>query len=139
MKLTKKKLRKTGVELNLTSMIDVIFLLLIFFLVNVGFSRSERELQATLRGQAAAGKRANIEPVVVEFVPKGGAFEYKLGSRTVSDALSLTAILKQVPSKVNGAFVRVNDDVPFGFAAGAVQAITDAGFSAVHYIPAGVR
>ena len=56
MKLTKKKMRKPGVELNLTSMIDVIFLLLNFFLVNVGFSRSERELQATLRGQAAAGK-----------------------------------------------------------------------------------
>jgi biopolymer transport protein ExbD len=38
MRLTKKKMRKPGVELNLTSMIDVIFLLLIFFLVNVGFS-----------------------------------------------------------------------------------------------------
>lgn len=136
MRLAKRRKRKNAVELNLTSMIDVIFLLLVFFLTNMGFSRSERELQALLRSQAEAGRRANVERVVVECVPRGDSFVYKVGSRTVDDLTALTALLRQLPAKANGAFVRVNDAVPFGYAAGAVQAVTDAGFSMVQYIPA---
>lgn len=139
MRLKQGKKRPRGIELNLTSMIDVIFLLLIFFLVNAGFARSERELQASLRAQAEAGRRANIEPVVVECVPSGTGFAYKVSARTATDLPALTALLKQIPTKANGAFVRVNDAVPFGFAAGAVQAVTDAGFSSVQYIPAAGR
>lgn len=139
MRLAKRGKRSNKVELNLTSMIDVIFLLLIFFLVNVGFSQSERELATEMRAQAEAGKRANLEPVVVDFVPRDNGFAYKVSSRTAPDVAGLTAILKQIPSKGNGAFVRVNDDVPFGFAAGAVQAVTDAGFRSVQYIPVAGR
>jgi biopolymer transport protein ExbD len=140
MRLAKrKKKRGQALELNLVSMIDVIFLLLIFFLVNLGFSRSERELQASLRAQAEAGRRANVEPVVVECLPAGGGFEYKVSARKAADVPALTLLLRQIPSKANGAFVRVNDAVPFGFAAGAVQAVTDAGFSSVQYLPAAGR
>lgn len=139
MRLAKRGKRSNKVELNLTSMIDVIFLLLIFFLVNVGFSQSERELATDMRAQAEAGKRANLEPVVVDFVPRDNGFVYKVSSRTAPDVAGLTAILKQIPTKGNGAFVRVNDDVPFGFAAGAVQAVTDAGFRSVQYIPVAGR
>lgn len=139
MRLAKRGKRSNKVELNLTSMIDVIFLLLIFFLVNVGFSQSERELATEMRAQAEAGKRANLEPVVVDFVPRDNGFAYRVSSRTAPDLAGLTAILKQIPSKGNGAFVRVNDDVPFGFAAGAVQAVTDAGFRSVQYIPVAGR
>src|SRR5439155_1251508 len=114
-------------------MIDVIFLLLIFFIVSAGFSRNERDLESNLQVQST-GARSNLIPVVVEIVPVGGSYQYKVGSQTAADAAQLTEILRRVPTKGNGAFVRVKDDAPFLMAATAVQAAHDAGFVQVNYV-----
>lgn len=137
MRLTGRKTRSRGLELNLTSMIDVIFLLLIFFIVSAGMTKPEKDLESALQTQSAAGKRANLEPIIVDIVPEGGGFQYKVGGRTAADRVALTDVLRQLPGKANGAFVRVRDEAPFVMAAAAVQAAHDAGFPTVNYIPVG--
>jgi biopolymer transport protein ExbD len=133
MKLSSRKTSRGGQELNLTSMIDVIFLLLIFFIVSAGFSKNERDLESNLQTQST-GARSNLIPVVVEIVPVGGSYQYKVGGQTAADAAQLTDVLRRIPTKGNGAFVRVKDDAPFLMAATAVQAAHDAGFLQVNYV-----
>jgi biopolymer transport protein ExbD len=133
--------RKTGgarkIELAMTSMIDVIFLLLIFFMVNASFHLTERNLESAIqtKSQTASPARANLEPVIVEIVPVGGDYAFKVGGRQIDSAPELAEVLRQFPNKGDGAFVRVNDDAPFRMAAAAIQACSDAGFVSVSYIP----
>ncbi len=137
MKLSSRKLiRGRGLELNMTTMIDVIFLLLIFFMVSSAFQLTERELASAIQTQSKSSKpKANLEPAVVEFAKSGDSFVYKLGSREIKSHTDLVKILEQFPNKKDGAFVRVDDEVPFGMSAPAVQACYDAGFISVSYVP----
>jgi hypothetical protein len=60
---------------------------------------------------------------------------FKLGAREISSQTELTNVLRQFPNKLDGAFVRVHDDVDFRWAAAAIQAAKAADFTAVSYIP----
>ena len=135
MKLSHRKLQRgRSITLDLTSMIDVVFLLLIFFLLNVSFQLTERDLDAAIQDQSRSGKRNQFEPVIVEFERRGDRHVYKLGAAPIDDAAMLTRTLRQFPNKIDGAFVRVTDDAPFAMVAAAVQACHDAGFLAVSYV-----
>ena len=78
---------------------------------------------------------AFVEPAVVEVVPSGDDAVFKLGSREIDSAEELTRILRMFDNKIDGAFVRVADGVPFGKAAAAIQACKAAGFGLVSYVP----
>ncbi|MDR5868268.1 ExbD/TolR family protein [Halomonas koreensis] len=71
--------RREAVEVNLTPLIDVVFLLLIFFMVSTTFETRqalELELPETVTGVAA-----EPSPVTVVVTPAG---EYRLGERTLT-------------------------------------------------------
>ncbi len=121
-------------RLQLTTMIDVVFLLLIFFLSTISFARPESELSSALQTERGGGRAADLQPQIIEATLIGGVPTYLLGDRTARDKQSLTAILRQLP-KETGVFVRVSGDVSVGFAAAAIQACRDAGFSRVSYVP----
>lgn len=66
--------RKTGEaeSLNVTPLIDVVFLLLIFFLVATSFQRIQRELEVDLPGAKAAGSVSmDIQPIAVTISKDG--------------------------------------------------------------------
>ena len=139
MKLTSRSQRRdTSIELSMTSMIDVVFLLLIFFMVTSSFVKTERNLDPTLKLKDSSASEAprDLEPAIVEVTGADGAFVYRLGGRELSSAVELTEILRQFPNKIDGAFVQVDDQVPFSMAAAAVQACKTAGFTLVSYVPA---
>lgn len=120
----------------MTSMIDVIFLLLIFFLLNVGYHAAERELDSGIQTKSASRSKSHLEPVIIDIVPAsgGGGHVFKIGGRELATAGELTRVLRMMePTGV--AFVRVRDDAPFAMAAAAVQACHDAGFPSVSYVP----
>jgi len=138
MKLTSRSGRHSSrIELQMTSMIDVVFLLLIFFMVTASFAKTERELDPAIRVEKAAAtkSRTQLEPAIVEIVGGPGRFAYKLGGREFNSPAELTAVLRQFENKSDGAFVRVPDDAPFDMAAAALQACMDAKFLAVSYVP----
>ena len=138
MRLSSRKIAKgRSVELQMTSMIDVVFLLLIFFMATTSFVRTERELDSAIKvkKQSAAQAASHLEPAIVEVVRGEADYIFRLGGRQFTSQDELIDVLKLFDNKVDGAFVRVADDAPFRMAAAAIQACKSAGFVAVSYVP----
>lgn len=138
MRLTSRSGKHRGsLELNMTPMIDCVFLLLIFFMTTAAFQETERELNPAIKVQRASAKSAgDFQPAVIDVVKgSAGKFVFKLGGREIQTQQELTQVLKQFDNKVQGAFVRVSDDAIFDLPAAAIQAAKDAGFPFVSYVP----
>lgn len=121
----------------MTSMIDVVFLLLIFFMTTASFTETERNLDSAIQvqRQAADAAQSDFEPAIIEIVQAGGQWVYRVGQRDVRTQRELSRILRQFENKEDGAFVRVSDGAPFAMAAAAIQACKSARFSMVSYVP----
>ena len=128
--------RAERLSINLTSMIDVTFLLLVYFLVSPVLARPEDLLTSSIqtRDADAAGAEIDFQPQIIEVIRLDGAPMYRLAGRTFVDAGSLVDVLSDLPRDI-GIFVRVHRDVPVGFALAAVQSTRDAGFEQVTYVP----
>ena len=137
MKLSSQKAKSSTLELNMTSMIDVVFLLLIFFMVTAAFVKTERNLDSAIKVNKQSASQANthLEPAIVEIQSTPGGYVYQLGGREFTSQSDLTDILRRFDNKVDGAFVKVPDDAPYEMAAAAVQACKTAGFTSVSYVP----
>jgi biopolymer transport protein ExbD len=137
MRLTRHKPQATKLELSMTSMIDVVFLLLIFFMITSSFIHTERNLDPAIRVERASPTRvaSDLQPAMVEIARGESGFVYQLGARRFGSADELTEVLRQFDNKQDGAFVRVPDEAPFGMAAAAIQACKAARFVPVSYLP----
>jgi biopolymer transport protein ExbD len=138
MRLTSRSGKHGGsLELNMTPMIDCVFLLLIFFMTTASFVETERELNPAIKVQRAAARAAgDLQPAVIDVVQgSGGRFVYRVGGREIRTQQELTQVLRQFDNKIQGAFVRVSDDAIFDLPAAAIQAAKDAGFPFVSYVP----
>jgi biopolymer transport protein ExbD len=135
MRLTKRR-HGSKIDLQMTSMIDCVFLLLIFFMVTSSFARTERELDTGLATETRTVKAAgDLAPIIVEVVRGDGDFVFKVGGRQLASREELTEVLGKIENKLDGAFVRAADDAPFLMAAAAIQACKDAGFLKTTYAP----
>jgi biopolymer transport protein ExbD len=134
---SRKRNRETKLELAMTPMIDVVFLLLIYFMTTTAYMRPEMHLDSGIkvREKSAASATSHLEPAIIEVLRSGDGALFRIGSREISSQDELTGVLRQFPNKLDGAFVRVHDDVSFRFAAAAIQACKSADFSVVSYIP----
>ena len=138
MRLTSRSGKHSGnLELNMTPMIDVVFLLLIFFMTTASFVETERELNPAIKVQRVSARSSgDLQPTVIDVVRGGsGRFVYRLGSREIETQQELTLVLRQFDNKTQGAFVRVSDDAIFDLPAAAIQAAKDAGYPFVSYVP----
>lgn len=118
----------------MTSMIDVVFLLLIFFLLTANFSQSEDRLNATIQSERSGASVSELQPQVVSVEMVQGRVGFRLGERVVYTGQALKAILEQLPKEA-GVAVKVDDRVPIQAAATAMQAAHDAGFVKRTYVP----
>ncbi len=137
MRLATRRKQSTTIELSMTSMIDVVFLLLIFFMTTSSFFRTERALDPAIRveRQSSSAAANDLQPAIVDVVRSGDGFVFRLGTREFTSMEPLQQVLEQFENKSEGAFVRVADDAPFGMAAAAVQACKSANFVPVSYVP----
>lgn len=121
----------------MTSMIDVVFLLLIYFMITTAYMRPERHLDSGVKVEEKSGNSStsDLQPAIVELHKAGDSYVFRVGSREMTNQAELTEILRQFPNKLDGAFVKVPDDVPFRAAAAAIQACRSAEFRLVHYLP----
>ncbi|NOG56075.1 MAG: biopolymer transporter ExbD [Planctomycetes bacterium] len=129
--------RDSRLELQFAPMIDIVFLLLIFFLTTTAMTLPESRLSPALETQQSSdgiGSEQDMTPQVLEARPMDGRPVYVVGSRVVTDRHELVALLEQLP-KEPGLLVTVDDSVPIGFAASALQCARDAGFDKVTYVP----
>ena len=120
----------------MTSMIDVVFLLLIFFLVTTTFVQSERQLSSNIKiKEKGAAEARDLEPAIVELLMKDGRVQYRLGAVQTPDLAKIADLLKEFDGKENGAFVKVDDEVPFGYSAKVIGLCRAANFPTVSYLP----
>jgi len=120
-------------------MIDVVFLLLIFFMVTSAFQKAERELDPGIKVNKPSSTQASsrVEPAIVDLVRGERGYVYKLGGREFKSPNELAGVLRKLENKGDGAFVRTEDGAPFDMAATAIQTCKDAGFVRVNYVPKG--
>ncbi|MFO0974203.1 MAG: biopolymer transporter ExbD [Phycisphaerae bacterium] len=80
--LLKSRTLDDGIGLDMTPMIDMMFLLLIFFLVATTFQQQEREMQIALPAAAAAGPiSTTLRELVVNVDARGAII---LGGRAIT-------------------------------------------------------
>jgi biopolymer transport protein ExbD len=134
---TSSKRRLDRITINLTSMIDVSFILLFYFLVASMLAEEENRLSTGLQTQSAntASAAGDFQTQVIEVRLVDNQPAYKVGERVCRDRACLAGALEPLP-KTQGAFVKVYDTVGVGFAVAAVQIARDAGFEQVTYVPA---
>ncbi len=120
--------------LPLTSMIDVVFLLLIFFLVTANFAQDERKLSATLQTEGGGVRSSDLQPQIVHIRLQDGGAVFVIGDVVASDARSLEALLMNLP-KEPGVAIKSDPDVPISAIAAALQAARNAGFVKRSYVP----
>lgn len=123
--------------LQLTSMIDVVFLLLIFFLVTTSVVHEEQQLAAAIRHRlrAAGESGSDLEPARIEITRLGNTVVYRLGAFQTSRFEELSPRLQAFGHKELGAFVRAADDVPFSAPAQVLAECRRAGFVTLTLIP----
>ena len=139
MRLSNQKLnRRPSLEISMTSMIDVVFLLLIFFLVTTTFIKPERQLNSNIKVERtdAGLQQSNLEPAVLDLFTVADQVVYQLGARQTTKLIELKQALNDFENKEDGAFVRVSPDVAFDHVAQAIGMFKSTGYSNVSYLPA---
>ena len=118
-------------------MIDVTFLLLIYFMVTMVLTTTEDRLTPTLQTErdSSSGPTSDFQPQVVEVMLLDGSPVYRLGTRVMRNREELETMLLDLP-KPPGVFVQVYGHVPVHFAVAAIQTARNAGFDQVTYVPA---
>ncbi len=82
----------TGVAIEITPLVDMVFLLLIFFLVATTFHQTEREMKIALPAASSAGPISmSLRELIINVDDQGGII---VGGRTV-DETDLRAIVTQ--------------------------------------------
>ncbi|MBM4107692.1 MAG: biopolymer transporter ExbD [Phycisphaerae bacterium] len=123
-------------RLPLTSMIDVVFLLLIYFIITNTFTAPESRLSSALQAERQGpGQQADFSPQVVHVEMIEGEPGFRVGERVVRRQADLRDVVSRL-RKESGVFVRVRSDVPVSAVAAALQACKDSGFAKVSYVPA---
>lgn len=137
MKLSNRQLETRRLDLSMTSMIDVVFLLLIFFIVTTTFIRPEREVASTIKvnEQKSAASKSNLEPAIVDIMRVNSQVQFRIGALRTNDLNEVKKMLRGYTNKSEGAFVRVAGDVPYESAARAIGACKTSGFETVSYLP----
>lgn len=124
------------ITLNLASMIDVTFLLLIYFMVTTVLAPDERLLDSAIRQErdGAATDVRDFQPQRLQVTRDGDIPIWRIGQRVMGDREELDAVLAELPSE-EGIVIVVDDGVPVDFAVAAMQSARDAGFEEVAYVP----
>ncbi len=133
---TQKRRGLNRTALNLSSMIDVTFLLLIYFIVTTVFTAPEDSLSPALRvEEGVATQTQDFEPQIVTVAMQESQPAYLIGTRIIRGREQFADIISKLPVEP-GIIIRVEDDVPLGFAITALQEARNVGFKKVTYVPA---
>lgn len=121
----------------MTSMIDVVFLLLIFFIVTSTFIRPEREIKSTIKvnDANATAESSVLDPAIVDIFRQDSQVLFRIGAVRTNDIEEIRTLLESFNDKSEGAFVRAAGDVPYEAAAQAIGICHATGFSSVSFLP----
>ena len=114
--------------MNLTSMIDVLFLLIIFFMVATKFDEMERNIQVDVPQVAQAGEGAPPRQPLVVSVASDGHFELD-GTKVTTEDLTARLAAARTPLTEPTVVIHGDATCPFQHVATALGACRQAGVS----------
>ncbi len=130
-----------GFDVMMTPMIDVVFLLLVFFVCTAGFDRPEEELPSRLSHPGvggvttATGPEDDFEEIVIQLRDRAGRVEYQVSERTCADGDEvrdvLTALAK-IDTKLT-VILDVDPAVPLGPMIEVYDSCRAAGFERIQF------
>ena len=135
MRFTKRVSRQDYImRLPLVALIDVVFFLLLYFVMAGTLAASEAELPTTLSPSLrGSGKGSDFASQVLYVEMNGKTVQYRMAGNVMGSKADVVKLLEQLP-KDPGVVIRVADEAPVAAAAAALQAATDAGFRKVTYV-----
>ena len=98
-------------SLDLTPLIDVVFLLLIFFMVSTVFIDFKRQMDISLPSSKSSAPSEVLEPVKVELTVDRQIF---LNGEKISLEEFESALSRISPSKKKSAIIRADKNLPYG-------------------------
>ncbi len=100
--------RQDELELNLISLVDVVLLLVIFFMLSTTFVQDSR-LKVELPTAGSAAVEQSINPIVITITAQGS---YRVNDRALvnNESATLSAALRQVGSGVRSEPVTIRAD-----------------------------
>ena len=116
MKLTRVKRNRSSAMLEMASMIDVVFLLLIFFICTASFSKTEDEIDASSTAPGASGKAAEFDSIRITLssAKSAGTYSIRCDQTQCADRDALTRELTRRRSLADATvIVEGTRDVPF--------------------------
>lgn len=128
--------RSKDAEVDLTPLIDIIFILLIFFLLTASFDQTnEQSVEVDLPESSAQGDVEAGEELTV-FIQADGTVSLSEGDNSLGANLSIEALaerLKILRGQSNGRpiFIRGDESVRYGEVVRVLDACRDAGFRKV--------
>ncbi len=114
--------------LNLTSMIDVLFLLIIFFMVATKFDEMDRNIDVAVPEVAQAGENAPPRQPLVVTVAADGHIEFD-GTPVTADELTSRLSAARTPLTEPTVVIHGDAKCPFQHVATALGACRQAGIS----------
>lgn len=129
-----RRWRAQPLQLATAGMIDIVFLLLIFFLVNSSFQPTERQVESALTDPQAATADSVEEPMIVEVQVAAGVF-YRVGGREFLQRDELYRWLQQWPAKSQSIIVKAPANCPIEVPIRLLNDCRRAGFERVAYLP----
>ena len=137
-------LRKRGVgkgepELQMAPMIDVVFLLLIFFMVTATFRQFETQLRSAMTEQKLSlgpHAQADFEDVIIDIRNDAGQVIYQCGRNRYTRLSELKRLVMTLPLQ-GEVFVRAEPSVPVDHPVAVIRIAKDAGFRKVCFVSPG--
>ena len=133
--------RRAELNIPMTPMIDVVFLLLVFFVWTSSFQMEEMLLPSSMAATAGVGEAEvielppELETVVVTMTAKDGEVVYDVSDRRFDNVEQLQQFLASVVA-IDAAVpvvVAPNDSVPLGAVVRAYDVARMVGFGKVHF------
>ncbi len=114
--------------INVSSLLDVMFILIIFFLVTTTFKNLELDHKVSLPEETEGKPLGDTEPVIVINIRKGGAY-VMLGKQVTAEELSvrISETIKSDPGRK--VLIRADQEALHGNVARAVAVCRHAGIA----------
>lgn len=130
-----KRLDPDGIRLQIIALVDVVLLLLLYFIMAGSVAQEEARLATTLATQGGR-TMSMLMPQRLKVGWLDGRPRWVIGERIVTDRATLRSLLNELPREV-GLVVAPEPDAPLEATVAAVQLARELGFTKVSYVTRG--
>ena len=124
----KNKFSDNDIQVEITPLIDIVFLLLIFFMVSTTF-KAESKLSVELP-QSSSQQERSVEQLIVLSLDASGVIEFKGNIITPEELVEVLGTLTD-GDKERPVLVRADKDVTHGLVISVIDRIKRAGFRSI--------